>query len=64
MDDVYKDIETKKILYDTSDYPKEHRLHSNAKKKVVGNMKEKGARTPIAECVCLRPEIYSIFKAD
>ena len=32
MDDVYKDIETNKNLYDTSDYPKENPLHSNAKR--------------------------------
>ena len=54
-DDVYKDIETNKNLYDTSDYPKEHPLHSNTNKKVLGKMKGECAGTPIAECVCLRP---------
>jgi len=34
-DDVYKDIETNKNPYDTSDYPKEHPLHSNINKKVL-----------------------------
>ena len=58
-DDVYKDIETSKNLYDTSDYPKEHPTHSNANK-----MKDECAGTPIAECVCLRPKMYSILKAD
>jgi len=51
MDDVYKDIETSKNLYDTSDYLKEHPLHSNTNKKVLGKMKDKCAGTPIAECV-------------
>ena len=63
-DDVYKDIETNKNLYDTSDYPKEHPLHSNANKKALGKMKDECAGTPIAECVCLRPKMYSILKAD
>ena len=63
-DDVYKDIEADKNLYDTSDYPKEHSLHSGANKKVLGEMKDECAGTPIAECVCLRPKMYSIMKAD
>ena len=32
-DDVYKDIETKKNLYDTSEYPKDHPLHPNTNKR-------------------------------
>jgi len=50
-DDVYKDIETNKNLYDTSNYPKEHQLHSNTNRKVLGKMKDECAGTPIAECV-------------
>jgi len=45
-DGVYKDIETNKNLYDTSDYPKEHQLHSNTNKKVLGKMKDECAGTP------------------
>ena len=41
----------KKDLYDTSDYPKEHPLHSNTNKKVLGKMKDECAGTPIAEVV-------------
>ena len=63
-DDVYKDIKSNENQYDTSDYPKEHPLHSNANKKVLGKMKDECAGTPIAECVCLRPKMYSILKAD
>ena len=49
MDDVYKDIETNKNLYDTSNYPKEHLLYSSANKKVLG---KNGCAGPlIAECV-------------
>ena len=42
-DDVYKDIETNKNLYDTSDYPKEHPLYSSANKTVLGKMKDECA---------------------
>ncbi len=63
-DDVYKDIELNRLLYDTSDYPKEHPLHLNANRKVLDKMKDECAGTPIAECVCLRPKMYSIMTAD
>ena len=59
-----KDIETNKNLYDTSDYPKDHPLHSIDNKKVSGKRKDECALTSIAECVCLRPKIYSVMKAD
>ena len=63
-EDYYKDMERRKQLYDTSDYPKKRPLHSNTNKKVLGKMKDECAGTPIAEIVCLRPKMYSILKAD
>ena len=63
-DDVYKDIKSNEKHYDTSDYPKEHPLHSNVNKKVLGKMKDECAGTPISEVVCLRSKMYSILKAD
>ena len=63
-DDVYKDIKSNEKHYDTSDYPKEHPLHSTANKKVLGKMKDECAGTPISEVVCLKPKMYSILKAD
>ena len=63
-DDVYKDIEKNKDLYDTSDYPKEHKLYSNINKKVLGKMKDECNGTPIVEFVGLRSKMYSILKAD
>lgn len=56
-DDLYKDMESNKDPYDTSDYPTHHPLHSNANKKVFGKMKDECAGMPIAECVCLRPKM-------
>ena len=35
-DDIYSDMTQHAHQYDTSDYPADHFLHSNAHKKVVG----------------------------
>ena len=51
-------------LYDTSDFPKDHPLYSEANKKVLGKMKDECNGTPIAEIVCLRPKMHSILKGD
>ncbi|KAL9979617.1 hypothetical protein ACROYT_G017300 [Oculina patagonica] len=48
-EDIYEDIYRNKTLYDTSDYPKEHPLHSNENKKVLGKMKDECAGTPILD---------------
>ena len=41
-------------------------IHSTQtrKKKILGKMKDECAGTPVAECVFLRPKMYSILKAD
>jgi len=57
-------MKSNKNLYDTSDFPKEHPLYSDANKKVLGKMKDECNGTPIVECVCLRPKMYSILKGD
>ena len=62
--DVYADIGQHANLYDTSDYPPSHPLHSVKNKKVLGKMKDEMAGEPIAEVVCLRPKMYSILRAD
>ena len=41
-------------LYDFSDYPKDHPLHSEVKNKVLGKMKNETAGVPIQEFVGLR----------
>ena len=63
-EDVYKDIKANESFYDTSDYPKEHPLHSTVNKKVLGKMKDECAGTPILEYVGLRSKMYSVMKAD
>ena len=47
-EDIYKDMAENFELYDTSDYPKENPLYSDANKKVWGKMKDECAGTPIA----------------
>lgn len=60
-EDVYKDIEADIDLYDTSDYPPDHYLHTNKNKKVPGKMKDEMAGIPIREYVGLRSKMYSIL---
>ena len=62
-EDVFRDMASHAELYDTSDYPPEHPLHSIANKKVLGKMMDKCAGRPIAEYVGLRPKMYSILEA-
>ena len=62
-EDVFRDMASHAELYDTSDYPPEHPLHSIANKKVLGKMKDECAGRPIAEYVGLRPKMYSILEA-
>ena len=59
-EDVYKDLETELQHYDTSDYPKDHKLFSEINKKVIGKMKDEMNGTLIEEYVGLRSKMYSI----
>ena len=47
--------------YDTSVFPKDHPLHSQKNKKVIGKMKDECAVAPISEVVCLHSKMYSIL---
>ena len=60
-EDVYKDMEASLSYYDTSDFPKDHPLHSQENKKVIGKMEDESAGVPISEVVCLRSKMYSIL---
>ena len=63
-EDVYRDMSEHQSLYDTSDYPEDHPLHSKINKKVLGKMKDECAGRVIEEYVGLRPKMYSIFEAS
>ena len=60
-EDFYKDMEKTPSYYDMSDFPKDHPLHSQKNKKVIGKMKDECAEAPISEVVCLRSKMYSIL---
>ena len=62
--DIYEDMAKSAGLYDTSDYPEDHPLHSTANKKVLGKMKDEWVGRPTAEYIGLRPKMYSILEAS
>src|SRR5437868_7564014 len=59
-DDVYKDMQEDLHLYDTSDYPTNHPLHSNKNNKIPGLMKDEMNGQIIEEFVGLRAKMYSV----
>jgi hypothetical protein len=58
--DIRPDLST---VYDMSDYPKDHPLHSTENKKIVGFFKDEAAGRQITEFVGLRAKSYS-YKLD
>ncbi|KAK3754328.1 hypothetical protein QZH41_017839 [Actinostola sp. cb2023] len=60
-EDIYEDMYEDLDLYDTSEYPRDHVLHSTANKKVLGKMKDETHGLPIEELVGLRPKMYSLL---
>lgn len=59
-DNIYDDMFNDLDLFDTSDYPKDHKLYSEKNKKVLGKMKDELAGKPIEEFVGLRAKMYSL----
>src|ERR1044072_3408103 len=57
--DIYKDMKKNIKLFDTSDYPKEHKLYSEKNKQVLGKMKDETAGKLITEFVGLRAKLYA-----
>lgn len=60
-EDIYKDMVSFMDLFDTSDYPKDHPLHCDYNKKVLGKMKDETKGSPIDEFVGLRSKMYSLM---
>ena len=59
-EDVYKDMQEYSWLYDTSNYPKDHPLHSLTNKKALGKMKDECGRDVMEEVVAVRSKMYSV----
>lgn len=62
--DVYVDMYRHAEKFDTSDYSKNHFLHSDVNKKVLGKMKDETAGIAVKEFCGLRPKMYSILYGD
>ena len=63
-EDVYKDMEEIKDELDTSDYPKDHPLHSEKNKKVIGKFKDELNGKIMNEVVFLKSKAYSYTLTD
>ena len=61
-EDVYKDMKEDSLMYDTSNYPKDHPLYDVRNKKVFGRMKDECGGDVIEEVVAVRPKMYSVNK--
>lgn len=60
-EDVYRDMQLDLEMFDTSDYPSNHFLHSNTNKKVIGKFKDETNGCPMREFVGLRANMYSFM---
>ncbi len=62
-DDLFTDLVKYEIhdLLDFSNYPENHFLKSNNRKKALGFIKDECASVPIIEFVGLKPKLYSIL---
>ena len=63
-DDIYKDMKSNAPLYDFSEYPKTHDLHSVENKKVIDKFKDETSSVPIREFVGLRSKMYAFQVFD
>ena len=61
-DDIYKDMDDDKHLFDRSDYAQDgYRIQDNTNKKVIGKFKDETCGVPIREFIGLRSKMYSIL---
>lgn len=58
-EDIYADMKEDLHLYDTSNFPENHMLHSKMNEKKPGVMKDESPAKPIAEFVGLRSKMYA-----
>lgn len=61
-DNIYDDMKEHEYLFDLSDYPRDHPLQSDTKKrhkKVLGKLKDETNGIPISKFVGLRSKMYS-----
>ena len=58
-EDIYKDFDKKRDLFDNSDYAETSKFFFNYNKKVIGKFKDEAAGNIITEAVFLKSKMYS-----
>ena len=58
--DLYQDLKSKEEEFDFSEYDKDHPLHSDVNKKIIGKMKDELNGNFAVEFIGLRPKMYSL----
>lgn len=61
-EDVYKDFQKDKSMFDNSDYPENSPFYDKSNKKVIGKFKDEAAGLVIKEFIGLRSKMYSYIK--
>ena len=63
-EDIYQDMCENLTLFDTSNFPKNHKCFSEQRKKQIGLMKDETAGEPIKEFVGIRSKMYSFVSGS
>ena len=63
-EDIYKDFNSNKELFDFSNYSTKPKYHDHSNKLVIGKMKDETAGAAIEEFVGLKPKRYSYLVDD
>ena len=63
-EDIYEEFFKHKHLFDFSNYPEDSKFFEQAKKKVIGNLKDESEGEIIGDFVGLKSKMYSIKNID
>jgi hypothetical protein len=63
-EDFFEDMKNSQDMYDTSDYPKDHKCFSNNNKKVIGKFKDEANSKPIIEFCGHRAKMYTFLTEE
>ena len=63
-EDFFQDMKNSIDMYDTSDYPKDHKCFSNDNKKVIGKFKDEANSKPIIEFCGHRAKMYTFLTEE
>lgn len=63
-EDIYKDMKQHSNMFDFSDYPNNHPLHSDKNKKIIGKFKDELHGELALEFVGLKSKMYSLKSSN